>query len=115
LGAATSACLTLAIERTAAQGGLLIGNPTALSRMAGFKFWGIDGLPLSEQAGLDELKRIFHGSYARPTRSSGRVSRFAAEPLYLDALREYFHALRPLKLVLATGCSSLVRYLRQLT
>ena len=50
----------------------------------------------------------------RPVRRCGSLGRAAAEAPYLASLSPYYHALRPLRLVLDAGCPPLLRYLQQL-
>jgi phosphomannomutase len=114
LGAATSASFTLALNHLGAAGGLLIGNARGEANTVGLKFWGAAGRPISAGSELQAIQALCERGVDRPTRSSGGLSRFQVEPFYLSGLADHFHALRPLRLVLDTGCRSLVGYFRRL-
>lgn len=114
LGAATSASFTLALDHLDAAGGLFIGNATGEASTVGLKFWGAAGRPISAGSELQAIQTLCEQGVDRPTRSSGGLSRFQAEGLYLSGLADDFHALRPLRLVLDTGCQPLVGYFRRL-
>jgi len=114
LGAATSASFTLALDHLGAAGGLFIGNARGEASTVGLKFWGAAGRPISAGGELLAIQALCEQGVDRPTRSSGGLSRFQVEPLYLSGLADGFHALRPLRLVLDTGCRPLVGYFRRL-
>jgi phosphomannomutase/phosphoglucomutase len=114
LGAATSASFTLALDQLGAAGGLFIGNARGEANTVGLKFWGAAGRPISAGSELQAIQALCEQGVDRPTRSSGGLSRFQVEPLYLSGLADGFHALRPLRLVLDTGCLPLVGYFRRL-
>ena len=115
LGAASAPCLSQALRHLHAAGGLLIGNASGQANMVGLKLWGAEGRPLSAGPELDAIRKLCAEGVDRPTRSCGALSRFQAEPPYLAGLEEFFHALRPLRLVLDTGCRPLIGYLRKLS
>ncbi len=115
IGSATTACLTLALDEMQADGGLLVGNPQSDPHWAGLKLWGANARPLSAGSDFDQLQNLLATGLDRPTRSYGGFERRQTEASYLKGLVDYFHALRPLRLVLDTGCRPLVRFLKQLT
>lgn len=114
LGAATSASFTLALDHLGAAGGLFIGNSRGEPSTVGLKFYGAAGRPISAGSELQAVQSLCEQGVDRPTRSSGGLSRFQVEPLYRSGLADGFHALRPLRLVLDTGCLPLVGYFRRL-
>ena len=119
LGAATAACLAQSVLHRQADGGLLVGNRLSQPRTASLSFWAGGAAPLSaglEQCGpsLEAVQSLFHREPARPTRRSGGWQRGSGESQYLDGLRLWFHALRPLRFSLDTGCRPLRRYLDRL-
>jgi len=114
LGAASAPCLAQALRHLQAAGGLLVGNDSGQANMVGLKLWGAEGQPLSAGPELDAIRKLSAQGVDRPTRSYGALSRFSPESLYLAGLEEFFHALRPLRLVLDTGCRPLIGYLRKL-
>jgi phosphomannomutase len=111
---ATTACLVAAITVREADGGLLIGNASGRAANVGVKFWGAGGRPLSSPGDLDRLRHVWEAGVDRPTRSYGGRERIDAQSSYLAGLHEHFHALRPLRFVLATTCGPLLGYLRML-
>jgi phosphomannomutase len=114
IGPATAACLSFAIGHLAASGGILVGNPGEKPQMVGLKFWA-GRRPLSADGGLEALAEAYRAGIDRPTRRYGPLRRFQAEVPYLADLAGYYHALRPLRVVLGTYCGPLVGYLRKLT
>jgi len=64
---------------------------------------------------LEPLKEIYQAGVDRPTRRSGSLRRFRARVPYLAKLAGYYHALRPLRLVLDSSCEPLSGYLEKLT
>ena len=115
IGPATAPCLALAMDHLRADGGILVGNPSDQAQTVGLKFWAGGPWPMSAGGQLDRLSEIFQAGVDRPTRTYGGLRRFRAEVPYLAGLAEYYHALRPLRLVLDTSCGPLARYLAELT
>jgi phosphomannomutase len=114
IGSATTACLAFSLLHEKAAGGIAVGNPGGDPHMVGLKFWGSDARPLSAGADLEELERMSIAPDSRPTRSFGSLARAQVTEPYLAGLRDYFHALRPLKLVLDTGSQPLLAYVQDL-
>jgi phosphomannomutase len=114
IGPATSACTTFAVGHLAASGGVLVGNSGGRPHTVGLKFWA-GRQPLSAGGRLETLARLYRAGVDRPTRRSGSLRRFQADVPYLAGLAEYYHALRPLRVVLDTSCGPLVEYLSRLT
>ena len=115
LGAATAPCLALAAERHDAAGTLLVGNHSGQSREVGFALGGRHGEPLSSPGALDAVRELFHSPAPRPSRPFGGIDRSSADSDYLTQFEEYYHALRPLRLVVGTTSLALIRYLERLT
>ena len=113
VGQATTGCLTLAIAQLRAEGGLAIGSMGHRTHEAALRFWH-RGVPLSRGAGLEQLETIHRGHLDRPTRRFGTLRRASFEADYLDSLADFFHALRPLRVVLDTSCQPIVEYLHRL-
>ena len=114
IGPATAACMASAIHVTEADGGILIGNPGREARTVGLKFWGAGGRPVSAGGPLERIRELFHAGSDRPTRRFGSMRRFPAEDHYLATLATYFHALRPLRVVVETGSPAALRSLETL-
>lgn len=113
-GYATAASLAFAIDHVGADGGLLVGNPQGLPHTAGLKFWGPGARPFSAGGSLDRVRELHDGRIDRPARRSSGVRSVRVDTQYLESLRHYFHALRPLKFVVDTTCEMLVRQLHSL-
>jgi phosphomannomutase len=115
LGAASAPVLAGAAQSLSAAGGLFVGNVRGEANTVSIKLWGPGGRPISAGAGLEEIEEL-HGQGAdRPTRVYGGLTRFQADRTYLAGLEGYYHALRPLRFVIDTGCRPLVGYFRQLS
>jgi phosphomannomutase len=115
VGRATSPALIAHARSIEACGALLVGNALGRPDTAELRFWDELGCPLSLGGGLEEIERLLETGLDRPTRRFGTLTRGAASHRYLMGLSDYFHAMRPLRLVLDTSCSSLIDYLRELT
>jgi phosphomannomutase len=114
LGAATAPCLARAACAGAADGFALA---TALSdepQEVGFSFWRHAGEPLSG-AGLEPIERLFHSSAPRRRRSSGGYRRVVPAREYLSQFSDYYHALRPLRVVNKTHSLAWRGFVEQLT
>lgn len=115
LGAASAPCLSRAVSHLQAAGGLLAGNASGQANMVGLKLWAAGGRPLSAGPELEAIQRLCTEGADRPTRSYGALARFQAESLYLADLEEFYHAMRPLRVVVDSGCRPLIGYLRKLS
>jgi hypothetical protein len=60
---------------------------------------------------LNAIRRLYETGVDRPTRKSGGLERFQAEPHYLEGLADHYHALRPLRFALKSGSPPVFRYL----
>ncbi len=114
IGPATSACLAFAIDHLGCTGGMLVGNPGEKPHAVGLTFWDDSSGPISAGGPLEQLKQVYQTGVDRPTRTYGSLRRFQAEVPYLAGLAGYYHALRPLRLVLDTRCGPLVGYFEKL-
>ncbi len=115
IGPATTACLLLAIARLDAAGGILVGNPGGLPQQAGLKFFAPGPSPISRGPWLDAIEQLTGSGVDRPARRYGSLRRVQAEADYLASLSPYYHALRPLRMVLDARCPPVVQYLGKLT
>lgn len=115
LGATSAAVLAWAAHHLHAAGGLFVGNVSGDANTVSIKLWGAEGRPVSAGAGLELVEKRLGQGVDRPTRAYGALARFQADRHYLASLEHYYHALRPLRLVLDTGCRPLIAYFRQLS
>jgi phosphomannomutase/phosphoglucomutase len=114
LGPATAPCLTATALTRGVKGSLLVGSFSDEPHEVAFSFWGPVGKPLSGP-GLAPLERLLPSPAPRPGRSSGGYKRVSAAGEYLSQFSEYFHALRPLRLVINTSSVAIRGYLERLT
>jgi phosphomannomutase len=114
IGPATAACLAFAVQHLSAAGGILVGNPSEKPHVAGLQFWIAGPKPLSVGGPLEPVIQLYRSGIDRPARRYGALHRFQAELPYLAALSEYYHALRPLRVVIDSASGPLVAYLRKL-
>ncbi|NIM08696.1 MAG: hypothetical protein GTO53_05995 [Planctomycetales bacterium] len=114
IGYATAPCLVFAMDHLKAVGGLYVGNVRGGPGEVSLKFWGGQARPLSAGGDLDQLERMLAAPLSRPIRRYGSLRRFRADVAYLACLHKYFHALRPLRIVVSTGNAQLLNYLQQL-
>ncbi len=140
IGPATAACLAFAVRRLEASGGLLVGNPGGESHTVGLKFWAAGARPLSLGGSLEPMieryeasagglsqfsRREMHsdgkshdrrenGTVPLVPRVYGSLKRFQAEEAYLAHVSQYYHAMRPLRVVVDSASRPFVDYLRKL-
>ncbi len=117
-GPASAPCTARAIQHLTADGGIFVGNPHGAPHTVGLKFWA-RSQPLSQGGLLDDvaaalLTRADEAMIDRPTRRFGPLRRFAAAEVYLGDLRPAYHALRPLRFVLACTVAPVTAYLEEL-
>jgi phosphomannomutase len=113
--AVTAPALAQAVSDLDAAGGLFLGNPRSMPHAVGLRAWSRGAVPASAGGSLDAIRQAFLSGAPRPARTSGGLERFVAHTAYLARLRGFFHALRPLTLVVDTASSPLTQYVRQLT
>jgi phosphomannomutase/phosphoglucomutase len=113
IGPASAPCAALAADHWQAAGALLVGNPHGRNNTVGLKFWAASR-PLSAGQGLEWLEPALRAVADRPTRCYGALRQVAAEEPYLAALGEYYHALRPLRVVVHSTCAPAGKYFAQL-
>ncbi len=103
LGVATAPALALGQALAGADAALYLGSQGGEAHDVSLKFWGQGGVPYSLGAGLEVVGTTAASLPGRPSRRSGSVVRCDVTEQYLRRLRGYFHALRPLRLVLDTA------------
>jgi phosphoglucosamine mutase len=114
-GAATSGVVTFAIREVGAAGGVIIHGAGHAASRTRIKFWGAGGKPVVAGGALDQIAAQLDDPPLRNRRTFGRARRGEFEAAYLARLRERFHALRPLRIVLDTVCRPFVQYLDELS
>ena len=113
--AATAPCLANLVHQQKVRGGLYVGNAASQAHTASLSVWGPGAMDWSAGGNLDLVRQIFEGQTDREGRKSGGLARISAAEHYLPWLRERFHALRPLRMVVDTVSQPLINYLRDLT
>src|SRR6185437_8900891 len=63
----------------------------------------------------ESIAHLLERGLDRPGRCYGELAHGSARRHYLAGLTGYFHALRPLRFVIDTGCGMSIDYLRELT
>ncbi len=114
VGSVTSACLVSAVDHLGTDGGIIVSGAEDDPKSVSVSLWGKHARPLSDDAGLNEVRELWHQGAPRPTRRAGNRRRWQADGTYLSTLRHEFHSLRPLRFVLHTMCSPLVHYWKRL-
>jgi phosphomannomutase len=89
---------------------VLVGNPPSQRHTVGVSYWGPGGaFWSSDEAGSLAVARAAarHDStaIARQVRSCGGLSRRRVGSTYHEGFRDYFHALRPLRVRVETSCA----------
>ena len=113
-GFTTSGSVAAAIGRLQCGGGVFIGRGDGGPQHIGLSFFGSQAIPFSAGGRLDALERLWHAGVERLSRRSGSVRRYRADATLLADLTPYFHALRPLRLVLDTTSLPLRQQLARL-
>ncbi|MBI3469217.1 MAG: hypothetical protein HY000_39945 [Planctomycetes bacterium] len=113
LGPVSAPMLNMALRRANAGGAIFVGNPLGSVGTCGLKFSSSDGR-LAVGAGLERLVQLSELPLRRPGRRYGALSRLAIDEKYLSGLQPYFHALRPLRLVIDCRCGPVWRRLTAL-
>jgi phosphomannomutase len=115
IGGITAPCLTSAIHELDAGAGLLIGNAPSKTHTVSLTYWGSRGRPISWHDGLESIASHYAVPIERPKHEFGSLRRHQPQAAYLDPLKEGFHALRPLRVILETSSLPLREYLDQLS
>ena len=115
VGHVSSPCLIAAIEHLRADGGVYVGGFPEDPRAARISIWGPRARPVSVGSGMEQFEPHGRNAQARHVRRAGATRRWRADDVYLAALKNDFHALRPLRFVIQTACTPLLRHLESLT
>lgn len=115
MGTATCSELAHAIAAIDAAGGLVIGNSSAAPSEVTLRLFGRRAVPYSSPGRLDAIAGRQRCGLDRPSRRAGRQLLRTDNDAYLGSLRECYHALRPLRLVLETSCRPLIDAFEQLS
>ena len=114
IGPATAACLAFAVNHLSAAGGILVGNPGHQSQVVGMQFWTAGPQPLSTGGSLEPVIERYQSGIDDRVRNYGQLCRFQAEQHYLAVIKEHYHALRPLRVVVDSASRPQLDYFQQL-
>ncbi len=135
IGPSTAPCLAFAVGHLQAAGGILIGNPGEDSHSVGMKFWAAGPRPLSLSGdspifadakigtvpftvgagvSLEAIIQRYEAGPAPPARNHGQLRRYEADRPYLALIAEYYHALRPLRVIVDSASRPTLDFLQRL-
>jgi phosphomannomutase len=114
VGLATTASLAFAMHQLQAAGGVLVGNSGAEPRLVNLQFWAAGSQPISAGKTLDSIAQLYHAGVNRPARKYGSLCRQQTDAAYLVEMANYFHALRPLRVIVDSASGPLLNQLKKL-
>lgn len=107
IGRVTKPAWRAVVSEQQAAGGVLITGSGRGPLATGFDFCEADGVPWSSlQEIADSIEHV--NLEQRPSRASGNVRHLIGQQQYLDSLKLWYHAIRPLKIVFASSDNSLL-------
>lgn len=112
-GAATAPAALVAQEACAAAGALVLGGHARGAQRATIAPFASGGRPLSAH-NVGQLAQMVATGIDRPARHAPTVERYEADSPYRIAMSPYFHALRPLRIVLDSPHAVLSNWLGEL-
>lgn len=112
LGRVSRAMWTWAARHFHADGGVLVTGIGREWSWSGCDWLGAQQQPIAA-AQLEQILVDSQADCGRPTRTSGSVAAYPLMDEYVAQLRESFHALRPLKLIVATASDVIAHALRR--
>lgn len=101
VGLAPRPALVFAVDHLAAAGGVHVTGAGCDPGWTGLDFLMPGSVPGSAPGELDRIATRYRQGYSRPSRRPGSQRNFQAAVPYEAGLWKHFHALRPLKIVLA--------------
>lgn len=101
IGLATRPCFWFAVDHLQAAAGIHVTGSGCDPAWIGLDFVGRGAVPCSRGGALDRIAATYRGGYGRPSRHPGAQRTFHAHVPYEAGLWKHFHALRPLRIVLA--------------
>ena len=104
LGATTAPALVATQLQQRGAASLYIGQSRQPAHEVTLQIWGPDARPWSVPGTLEAVRDLALTSLDRPTRCAGTAARGQIASNYLERLRNHYHALRPLRIVLDTAC-----------
>lgn len=121
VGPVSRPLLVWSVGRQNASGGLYVTGSGCDPAFTGIDFLGPRGAPLSMMAdgesavdlSLQQIERRMRIPPNRPTRSAGPLRILRDEDRYEESLQEYYHAIRPLRVVVGVSTRLIERHVRR--
>lgn len=107
IGPATEACLRYHVRYHEADGGVFVGGGDQREHINGLSFFGSNGHPVTEANGLQRIWDQHLESHTMRRRHWGAVQHFQAVVPYVASLLRFYHALRPLRIVMEVASTVL--------
>jgi phosphomannomutase len=114
VGLVSRPCFCFAVDHLQASGGVFVTGSNYSAAWTGLDLFSTGAIPLSVGAGLEKIEERFNAGVSRPTRRASYQRSFQAVVPYEAGLLKHFHALRPLKIVVAARPRPVRKTLRRL-
>jgi phosphomannomutase len=114
VGLVSKPCFCFAVDHLQASGGVFVTGSNEAASWTGLDLYSAGAMPLSMGTSLEDIERRFIEGVSRPTRQASYQRSFQATVPYEAGLWKHFHALRPLKIVVATRPRPVRKTLRRL-
>ena len=101
VGLVSRPCFAFAVDHLQAAGGIFVTGSGCDAAWTGLDLLSEGALPLSLGSGLEQVEAFFNEGQTRPTRRAAYQRSFQATVPYEAGLWKLFHALRPLRIVVA--------------
>lgn len=103
IGPATRPCFWFAVGHLNATAGIHVTGAGRDPAWTGMDFVESGAVPVDASHRLADIEERYSKGYLRPTRQSSGQRTFHARPVYEAGLGQHFHALRPLRICLASA------------
>lgn len=114
VGLVSKPCLCFAVDHLQAAGGVFVSGCNHEAAWTGLDLFAAGAIPLSIGTGLEQIEQRFKEGVSRPNRRASYQRSFQAVVPYEAGLWKHFHALRPLKIVVAARPRPVRKTLRRL-
>ena len=114
VGLVSKPCFCFAVDHLQASGGVFVTGANHEAAWTGLDLYAAGAQPLSLGTSLEDIEMRFNTGVSRPTRRASYQRSFQAVVPYEAGLWKHFHALRPLKIVVAVRPRSVRKTLSQL-
>jgi phosphomannomutase len=114
VGLVSKPCFCFAVDHLQASGGVFVTGSNCEAAWTGLDLYSSGALPIGQGTGLEEIEHRFNTGVSRPTRRASYQRSFQAVVPYEAGLWKHFHALRPLRIVVAARPRPVRKTLRRL-